>query len=423
VLNYKGVDPVSGFTLSAELMPRYMATQVDIITNIAVATSVVDELKLVDMPRFRRKYKDNIKHGRDIQTSIAESLLKKLAIVPARESSVLDINFQDSDPQFAADVANAFALAYQRAVVKLKTEPIKKVSDYFYSQVQESLARLEKARKEYSEFQKKHDTLSTDRGGDADMARYNELSSQLVAVQGELMAVSARSWQTRGDAVEESPDVLASPLIQNLKTELTRAQIKLSDVAERYGKAHPQYLAAEAEVDKLRTELNRQTAVLGRTVNNNARTLLRREAQLQAEINAQKARLLERNQDRDALAILARRIEIAQQTYTATSERYAQVNLESQARQSDIAILHVADPPLKPFSPNLAFNLAAGAFLGIALGCGLAFLAERNDQRIRSVIDLAQQLETPLLGVIGSSAPFIRGPESMPMLPFLRRPD
>ena len=41
VLNYKGVDPVTGLTLPAQLMPGYMATQIDIITSRNVAIKVV----------------------------------------------------------------------------------------------------------------------------------------------------------------------------------------------------------------------------------------------------------------------------------------------------------------------------------------------------------------------------------------------
>ena len=45
VLNYKGMDPVTGTVLPAQLMPGYMATQNDIITSKNVAIKVVEQLK------------------------------------------------------------------------------------------------------------------------------------------------------------------------------------------------------------------------------------------------------------------------------------------------------------------------------------------------------------------------------------------
>ncbi len=53
VLNYKGVDPVTGMTLPAQLMPGYMATQVDIINSSSVALAVVDELRWAEGPAIR----------------------------------------------------------------------------------------------------------------------------------------------------------------------------------------------------------------------------------------------------------------------------------------------------------------------------------------------------------------------------------
>jgi chain length determinant protein EpsF len=377
-----------------------MATQVDIITSTSVAARVVDALGLDKVPRIRKEFEKRSGGHDDMRLWIAESLLKKLVVVPARESSVLGVSFKDTDPKFAADVANAFAAAYQEAAVTLRTGPIKKASAYLEAQVRESLAKLEKAQNDYSAFQEKHNILSADSQADVEMVRYNELSSQLVAVQGQLMEASARSRQARGDAAA-APDVVANPLIQSLKSEWTRAQAKLANMAERFGQRHPQYIESQAEVDKLQAELSRQSMVVGQSVNNNAGILARREAQLRAEISAQKARILEQNRARDALAILSKQTESARRAYSAASERFAQVDIESQSSQSDVAILSWARPPQTPASPNIQLNMIMATFMGLALGFGLAFLAELNDHRVRSPHDLVTHSRTPLLAVIG----------------------
>ena len=404
VLNYKGVDPVSGFTLSAQLMPRYMATQVDILTNVAVALDVVDKLGMVDQPRFQKDFKSSNGQPENIRVLIAEALLKKLSVVPARESSVLDISYNDADPRFAADVANAFAVAYQRANVKLKIDPIQKTAGYFQEQVKQSLARMEKAQDEFSAFQKKHNLLTTERGVDVETVRYNELSTQLVALQGELGAAASHARQMRNSSLADAPDVIANPLIQNLKTELTRAEIRMEQVAQRFERAHPLYKASQFEVDRLRQELARQSTTISKGVRSNESILGQRVERLQASMGELKTRILERNRARDALAILARQVENAQRNYTVTSERSAQADLESQSSQSDISVLNVAKTPIKPSSPNLTINLGAALLLGLALGCVFAIVAEKRDYRIRSVFDLETLANVPMLAVISAGA-------------------
>jgi succinoglycan biosynthesis transport protein ExoP len=400
VLNYKGVDPVSGFTLSAQLMPRYMATQVDILTNVAVALDVVDFLGLVDKPRFQKQFRSNHERQENVRVLIAEALLKKLAVIPARESSVLDISYKDADPKFSADVANAFAQAYQRANVKLKIDPILKTAGYFQQQVRQSLDRLEKAQNEFTLFQKQNNILTTERGIDVDSVRYNELSTQLVALQGELMAASSQSRQMQSSSLTNSPDVIANPLIQSLKAELTRAEIKMDQTAQRFEPAHPLYQSSKFEVERVRNELASQSHIIGKGIQSRENILVHRVESLQSDIAGLKARILERNRARDALAILARQVDSAQRNYAVTSERSAQADLESQSSQSDISLLNVAKTPIEPASPDIIINLGSALVLGLALGCVFAVLAEKRDHRIRSVFDLEMQANVPLLAVV-----------------------
>ena len=50
LLNYKGVDPLTGLPMPGQLLPGFMATQIDIISSKNVALRVVDHLKLAESP-------------------------------------------------------------------------------------------------------------------------------------------------------------------------------------------------------------------------------------------------------------------------------------------------------------------------------------------------------------------------------------
>jgi uncharacterized protein involved in exopolysaccharide biosynthesis len=56
VVNYKGVDAVTGLSAPSQLMPGYIATQVDIIKSRGVALKVVDALKLADNPEVQQQF-------------------------------------------------------------------------------------------------------------------------------------------------------------------------------------------------------------------------------------------------------------------------------------------------------------------------------------------------------------------------------
>jgi polysaccharide biosynthesis transport protein len=399
VVNSKGVDPVSGFALPAQLLPGYMATQVDIITSKSVALKVVDDLKLAQQAKFQQKFAQENNGSGTIRDWLAERLLKKLDVAPARESNVADISFKGDTPEFAAAVANAFANAYQQTNLQLKVGPMKTASTYFNDQIKALRDKLEAAQARMSAYQKEKGISSTDNRIDMETIRLNELTSQLVTVQGELMDASSRQRGAQGAGAAEAPDVLADPLIQNLKAALVQAQARMSEVAQRFTPEHPRYEEAKAEVDKRRAELNRSIRAASNGVSNRMRILQQREAELQTALAAQKAKVLDFNRARDELAVLGKEVESAQRAYDTATQRFSQTSLEGQSQLSEVAVLSPALPPFKKSSPKLSLNLLLAVAVGSVLGMGLALLAEVADRQVRSVSDLAEVLQAPVMGV------------------------
>ncbi|MBV7535976.1 chain length determinant protein EpsF [Duganella sp. sic0402] len=399
ILNYKGVDPLTGMSMPGQLLPGYVATQIDIISSKNVALRVVDALKLAQSPAIIEQFNDAENGEGSVRDWLAELLLKKLEIVPARESSVVEISFTGADPQFVAAVANAFADEYQHASIQLKVDPMKKATSYFDAQSKVLRDAVEAAQSRLSKYQQEHGIVSVDNRLDVESNRLNDLSAQLVAAQGQLMEASSRQRMAAGES-GESPDVAGNPLIQNMKVALSAAETKFAEVAQRLDKNHPQYQSAKAEVDQLRADLKAQTRITSNTVGNNAQILMQREAAIRNALAEQKAKVLELNRTRDELNVLQKDVESAQRAFDATSIRLSQTRIEGQAEQSDVAMLNPAVAPIKPYGPKVLRNTALAIVLGSMLGVGLGFLLELFDRRVRSQSDLADMLEIPVLGVI-----------------------
>ncbi|MGK5044665.1 chain length determinant protein EpsF [Janthinobacterium sp. GB4P2] len=400
VLNYKGVDPLTGLTMPGQLLPGYMATQIDIISSKNVALRVVDQLHLADSPAVVAQFREAADGRGTIRDWLADLLLKKLEIVPSRESSVVDISFKGADPQFVAAVANAFADEYQKINVQLKVEPMKKAAAYFSEQTKLLRDNVETAQSRLSKYQQDNGIVSLDNRLDVESNRLNDLSAQLVAAQGQLMEASSRQRMAQSVNGAESPDVASNPLIQNLKIGLGAAESKFAEVSQRLSSNHPQYQSAKAEVDKLRADLRDQLQIASRSVVGNAQIFAQREASVKAALATQKAKVLELNRTRDEMNVLNKDVESAQRAFDVASQRFSQTKIEGQSDQSDIAVLNPAVPPIEPAGPKVLLNTVLSVFLGILLGLGLAMLAEMLDRRVRSESDLADAVQVPVLGSI-----------------------
>ena len=399
VVNYKGVDPVTGVSAPAQLMPGFTATQVDIIKSKSVALKVVDDLKLASDPKVQAQFEAATGGRGTVRDWLADLLLQKVDVVPARDSSVLTINFRGNDPQFVAAVANAFANAYLDVSVQLKIDPVQRANSYITAQTKTLREQYEAAQARLSKYQRENNIYSADNRLDVETARLNDLSSQLVAVQSQGMDASSRRRQVEGNA-SNSPDVINNPLIQSLRSNLAQAEGKLADTSQRLSTNHPQYIAAKSEVDKLRANLEEQIRISSNGVKANADINDRRINELHAALAAQKAKVQSLNSARDEFNVLTNEVENARRAYELANQRLSQISLEGQSKQADIAVLTAATPPLQPAGPRMLVNIALAIVVGTILGLAGVLILELLDQRVRSASHLADAFGLPVLGSI-----------------------
>jgi succinoglycan biosynthesis transport protein ExoP len=400
LLNYKGVDPLTGLTMPGQLLPGYMATQIDIISSKNVALRVVDSLKLASSPAVLAQFSAAAEGRGSVRDWLADLLLRKLEITPSRESSVVEISFKGVDPQFVAAVANAFADEYQRISVQLKTEPMKKASLYFNEQTKQLRDNVETAQARLSKYQQEKGIVSLDFNRvDVELARLNDLSAQLVAAQNQTIEAASRQRMASG-AAADSPDVAANALVQNLRVSVTGADAKLADMEQRLGHNHPQYLSAKAEAAKMHAELTAALGSVSRSVGNNATVLRQRENELRSALAAQKVRVLELNRARDELGVLLKDMDSAQRAFDAASQRLSQTRIEASSEQADISILNPAVAPIEPSGPRVLLNALVSVLLGTVLGVGTSLLIEMLNRPIRSASDMKDLLGIPVLGTV-----------------------
>ena len=407
LLNYKGVDPLTGVTMPGQLLPGYMATQIDIIGSKNVALRVVDALRLAGSPAVVQQFRVATEGRGSARDWLADLLLRKLEVVPARESSVVEISFKGADPAFAAAVANAFADEYQKITVQLKTDPAKKTAAYFNGQTRLLRDDLEAAQARLSRYQQEKGIVSLDNSrADVELSRLNDLSAQLVAAQTAVMEGDSR--RAAAGSPLTSPDVANNALIQTMRANVAVAEGRFADTSQRYGPNHPQFRAAKAELDKVRAELNAALGTVSGSVGANAQVLRQREAELREAVARQKAKVLEMNRAHDELGALLKDLDSAQRAFDAAAQRLSQTRIEAQSEQADVALLNPAVAPTEPSGPRTMLGALAGFLAGAVLGVGLALLLELMDRRVRSDRDITDIVGLPVLGTVAWKRPHKR---------------
>jgi uncharacterized protein involved in exopolysaccharide biosynthesis len=131
----------------------------------------------------------------------------------------------------------------------------------------------------------------------------------------------------------------------------------------------------------------------------------RREAELQAAIEAQNQRLLSLKDYRIDMVAMTRDIEAAQRSYDTVLTRYMVNKIDASAKQTNVMLLAPAIEPLKPVHPKVGLIAGLSVLLGAMLAAAIVYVLEMLDRRVRSRADLESRLAVPSLGRLSKWQP------------------
>lgn len=393
-------DPVSAMLYPGLASPAFMATQIDIIQSDRVALRVIKDLKLTSNESVRRQWQDEAGGQGSFEQWLVELVQRKLGVRPSRESNVISIDYEAPDPRFAAGMANAFAQAYIATTLELRVDPARQYTSFFDGRTKEAREALEKAQKRLSAYQRDKGIIATDERLDIENQRLNELSSQVVAMQAISAESRSREAQVHGGSSDRLQEVLNNPVVAGLKVDLHRAEARLQEIGARYGERHPLLVEHKANIAELRRRIDAETRRVSAGVGVTGTINRQREAQARAELEAQRAKVLQMKAVRDEGQVLVRDVEGAQRTYESLMNRLNQTSLESQTTQSHANVLTTAAPPSMHSTPKVGLNVGISFVLGLLLAIGTAMLLELRDRRVRSAADIVASLGLPVIGVL-----------------------
>lgn len=392
-------DPLLATLMPAMATPAYIATQTEIIRSDRVAGRVVSMLGLAQSPSAVAQWREETEGRVPLESYFGSLLQRGLVVEPGKGSTLLNVSFSGTDPKFAAAAANTFAKAYMDLTVELKLDPAKQYSSFFDDRFKTLRTDLENAQARLSAFQQNKGIIVSAERMDQETARLNALEVSLAGALAESADTSSRQ---RNAGTETSVDVQQSAIVQGLKSELAKAQTKLSEISSVMGSQHPQRLALEAQISELRQQISAEMRRVSGATSSMNRITGQKIAELRSMVDAQKRTVLNLRAQRDEAAVLLKDLETAQRAYDQVATRRSQLSLESQADQVPVRVLSPAVEPLRPSKPNLPKNMVAALVVGLILGVAAAAALEMVDRRVRSEADLLVMDGVPVLGVLSS---------------------
>lgn len=410
----------------------YYQTQYKILESRTLARRVVQSMNLGEHPEFLPKpgtpfekwrsetldslasifsflsFSENSNPSKDFpgsaetgkESGLINRFLGRLKIEPIRNSRLVKVHFDSSDPQLSLRVANTLAQSYIQQNLESRFNSTQQAKEWLTGQLEDLKAKVERADETLQAFGAKHDIISLDEKENVTMLRLTELNEALTKAESERMAKEALFRQTKAVHSDSMPSILENKLIMDLKQSYVQLEAQYMKLSETYKPGYPEMVRLKTQMDSVQKRLDTESSKIIIGIRNEYESSLRKENLLRQAFEQQKQKAMEMKEKGIQYNILKREADTNRDLYKSLLQRMKEAGVSAGITASNIQIVDQAEFPTKPFKPNKQLNLLLAAVVGLFLGGGLAFFFEYLDNTVKTPEDVEQLARLPSFGMV-----------------------
>jgi uncharacterized protein involved in exopolysaccharide biosynthesis len=397
-----------------------MATQADIVRTPAVAAGAAEIAGFTRDPSFVQRWKQQTGGRVPIDQWAGQQMLGALNVEPKKDTNVLLITANSSDPERAAKIANGFAQSAVNAQFRLRTQPAKAYASWLETRLQGARTEVSAAQNKLSNFVKVSG-ITNDGNLGSEGSQMAEVATQLSAAQ----ARAAAARQNGFTGAQSLADAERAETVQRLRTQVAERTGTVAKLESVFGPEYPEVKRTRAELNTLQAQLNSETAksraafAAARAAEANAERAAASasESTLRSNFGEQRKRMMSMGTNLAQYSTLKNEFEAAKKNFNDINERLLKMRLQGALPETEVKIVDAASVPMFPSSPRVSFIIAMCLFLGLTIGALLAVLLESLDPRVRSAAALERLLGLRVIGHVNmphalSHTPLLAGPQA-----------
>jgi capsular exopolysaccharide synthesis family protein len=412
-----------------------IASQVEVIRNLAIARRVVRQLNLDDRPEFAWWLRDAERAStpwyrlrealaqrltaispdlgalvapepppeappKDMaEVAAAEEARDKLVVKVVRNSRVLDVQFTSEDPQLARDVANLTAELYIADQLEAKFNAVRRANDWLDGQVAKLRQELQQTESQIADLRASSGIRQGANARGISAEQLSKLNTDLIEARNAHAAAQAKLAAIRAGQGTDTTALGASNLVQQ-RAALDTARAQLQRLQSTLGSNHPDVAQARATVNDLQRAVGGETGRVVQALESDARAAAARVRSMEEQLRLQEARVNQTQTAEIQLNALEREAEASRGLQKAVLERAQITASQTAIEKPDARVLSVATLPAVPSFPKVTLFVAAAVVLGLLFGLLVIWFLEQADSTIRSGDEVRSALALPNLALV-----------------------
>jgi capsular exopolysaccharide synthesis family protein len=394
-----GEGPTSSVTpFDPDEADEFLATQIRLIQSDAVLRPVIEQNNLLN-------HGEQIKSGDSAKTQqviAAPVTMGGLKVTRPSGTYLLLISYQSTDPQRAADLANAVANSYILQTYNLRIQSSAGLSSFMEKQLDELRARMERSSLALAQFEKDLDVINPDQKTNILSARLQQLNGDYTTAQADRIRSEAAWNAVKAGSLEAAEASSQGNQLAALTDTLNRARQRFALVKATYGTTHPEYRKAASELAEIEKQFDDTRRSIADRAEAQYKESLNREQMLEAAVDETKAEWDRLNARSFEYQRFKQEADTDKALYDELTKKIREADINAGFRNNNLRIADYARPSPAAVSPNIRRNLILAFLISALLAIGLAILLDSLDTTLRDPAEASRFLGTDVIATMPS---------------------
>ncbi|HWB51566.1 MAG TPA: polysaccharide biosynthesis tyrosine autokinase [Stellaceae bacterium] len=309
-----------------------------------------------------------------VAAAVEATLQKHLTLINNEKDYVITIRYVSENPAISAAVVNTLMDKYLAEYSQLKTNAAQEAGSALNARAEQLRRDADQADAAVANFVKNNKFVETP-SGSVNAQQLQDLNTQLASARADRAAAEARYRDAlnlaHGGGTDTASEVLASPLIQALRTQEAELSRKQAELSQQLGPQHPDLKRVEVQLAQLHRTIQRETGKITASLKGQADITRARETGLEARFNQLQAAAVAGNAAFTQFQQLKAEADSKRQIYAGFLSKLAEAAKPGERQPIDARIISPAVAPIDPANARgLFFIVIAGVIGGLVAVAG-----------------------------------------------------
>src|SRR5262245_8619758 len=289
-----------------------------------------------------------------------------LEVKPVTNSRLIEVGFTSPNPGLSQRVANAHARGFILQGLESKFQLTGEAREFLQTEIARVERELADSERALSDFRRQHAVVSLDDRENAIVERLTDLGRRVTDAEATRIGAEAEYRLVQNRESDSLPSVITNPLVQGLKQEVSRLEVRYAEQAQIFIPSSPQVKEIDAQLKRAQGRLAREVSRAVGGIQSTYLAAQGKEQKLREQFQLQQDAVLNLKDISGQYIKLDQTVNTARTLHGTLLQRLQETDVVKGVQLSNATVVDPAERPMVPSQPAVPFNLAFGLQIGRA---------------------------------------------------------